>query len=323
MQAALKSPLEESMVLEEDGPLETVRQQDANLASFQLAPTIEDLATGFFISNYVIANSAPTRGHLDPIEDMSRFGHFDEALLSSMKAVGLAGFAHAAHAPHLLKNARYQYVRAIQSTNAALRDPVAVKKDSTLLSIMILGIFETVTCCRPQSLKDWAQHISGASAVIKLRGPDQIKRPVGRRLLVHVTASLTISCLIRGVALPDHIIEYMTAAIKLVQTPDPAFFVQDTMVRYSSLRAEVAQKSLTDMETIISRALKLDAGLLEIIADVPPGWEYVTVFAEEPSEYIFNGRYHVYHDYCKFNRVPHFNLPSLSTVSLHRYDTAQ
>jgi hypothetical protein len=310
-QAALQISLQESPVAAEEGSLEIVQQQDANLSSFQLAPTIEDLATGFFISNYVIGNSALGRGHLDPIENMSRFGGFDEALLCSMKAVGLAGFAHAAHAPHLLKNAQYQYVRAIQSTNAALRDPVAVKKDSTLLSVMILGIFETITGCRPQSLKDWAQHINGASAVIKLRGSDQIKSSVGRRLLVHVTAFLTVSSLIRGVALPDHIIEYMTAAIDFVKSPDPSFIVMDTMMRSSNLHAEVTQKSLTNMETIISRALQLDAKLLEIITSIPPGWEYVIVSPEHPSEYIFNGRYHVYHDFCKLIKVPDFIFPSL------------
>ena len=54
-----------------------------------------------------------------------------------MRAVGLAGYAHSVQAPSLLKNARYQYYRALQSTNAALKDPVDVKKDTTLLSIMI------------------------------------------------------------------------------------------------------------------------------------------------------------------------------------------
>jgi len=295
-QAALELSLPVSVPAEEDRSLEIVRQQDPHLSSFQLAPTVDDLATGFFISNYVIDNTHPARGYLDPIETMPRFGHFDEGLLSCMKAVGLAGFAHASHAPHLMKNARYQYVRALQSTNAALRDPVSVKKDSTLLSIMILGIFETVTGCCQRSLKDWSEHINGAAAVIKLRGPDQIKSRVGRRQLVHVTASLVIACLNRGVALPSHIIEYMSAAIEMLGTPDPSFVVQDTMMHYSSLHAEVVQRKLTDPETIISRALELDAKLLEIATTKPPGWEYVTVLTKEPSEYVFNGCYHIYED---------------------------
>jgi hypothetical protein len=35
-----------------------------------------------------------------------------------MKAVGLAGFAHAAHAPNLLKNARYNSEARIKSRHS-------------------------------------------------------------------------------------------------------------------------------------------------------------------------------------------------------------
>jgi Fungal specific transcription factor domain len=294
---ALESSLSVSPWPEEEASLELVQQKDPHLSALQMTPAVEELAIGFFISNYVIESGSPNRGHLDPIQDMSKIGQLDEGLLSSMKAVGLAGFAHAAHAPHLLKNARYQYVQALQSTNIALRDPVQVKKDSTLMSIMILGIFETITGCRQESLKDWSEHIKGAAAVIKLRGPDQIQTPAGRRLLVHVTAYLMIACMNKGIALPKHIIDYMTAAIELVKTPDPAFIIQDTMMRFSSLRAEIFQKILTDRKIILSRALALDAKLLEIVTNVQPGWEYRTVLTEAKSEHIFNGRYHVYKDY--------------------------
>jgi len=294
---ALEASLSVTPQPEKETAFELVQQKDPHLSTLQLAPTIEDLATGFFISNYVIGNTRPHKGHLDPIEDMTRVGQLDEGLLSCMKAVGLAGFAHASHAPHLLRNARYQYVRALQSTNVALRDPVQVKKDSTLMSIMILGIFESITGCRQDSLKDWAEHIKGAAAVIKLRGREQLNRPAGRRLLVHVTAYLMIACLNRQVALPSHIIEYMTAAYEMARTPDPAFNVQFTMMKYSSLLADVVQERLTDHQTIIDKSLELDATLLDIVTNVPPGWEYVTIFTDEQSEYVWNGRYHVYQDY--------------------------
>jgi hypothetical protein len=75
-----------------------------------------------------------------------------------MKAVGTAAYAHSVHAPLLMKNARYQYLLALQSTNAALRDPFEVKKDTTLLAIMVLGVFETITGVGRRSLDDWAEH---------------------------------------------------------------------------------------------------------------------------------------------------------------------
>lgn len=281
----------------ENGALELVGQNEHQLAHFQLAPTIEELATSFFITNYIIADTGPNRGYLDHVEIMAKVGELDESLLSSMKAVGLAGYAHTMHTPQLLTNARYQYLRALRLTNAALRDPVEVKKDGTLLSIIILGIFETITGCRQNALKDWSEHINGASAVIKLRGPDQIKTPQGRRMLATVAASLTIPCLHIGVALPKHVVEYMAAAINYVKTPDPAFIVQDVLIRYTTLHAEILNGSLTDPEIILPRALELDQILRNISENPPEGWEYENVFTDEVSDFVFAGRYHIYFDY--------------------------
>jgi hypothetical protein len=59
----------------------------------------------------------------------------------------------------------------------------------------------------------------------------------------------------KGIVLPKHMIDYMTAAIELVKTPDPAFIIQETVKRFSILHTEILQKILTDRETILSRAL--------------------------------------------------------------------
>jgi hypothetical protein len=286
-----------TLVTSPDDEVEMVERADAQMSAFSLAPTIEDRGTGFFVANYVLGMDGPSKGHLDYLVDMARGQTLDDGLLSSMKAVGLAGYAHAMHAPSLMKNARYQYVRALQSINKALRDPVGVKKDSTLLSIMILGIFETTTGTNRGSLKDWAEHINGAAAVIKLRGPTQIERPAGRRMLVQVAANQMIFCLQRGVSLPDHMKEYMSSAIKFVGNPDPAFTVNDTMMHFTDLRASIVNKSLTDREEILSRALELDGVLLQISTNTPPGWEYEIIDTDPTSGIAFNGRYHIYYDY--------------------------
>jgi len=276
--------------------VDVVRQEDDALSIFSLAPTIEDRATGFFVTNYVIGADGPSRGHLDYFADIARSQALGDGLIECVKAVGLAGYAHSVHAPSLLKNARYQYVRALQSTNKALKDPAEVRKDTTLLSIMILGIFETITGCNQRSLKDWAEHLNGASAVIKLRGPDQIKTPAGRRMLLQVSSNLLIACINRGIPLPKHIREYMEAAMKFVQKPDSAFHVLDTMMKLASFRAECLNGKLKDRHEILSKALKLDGIMLSIASAVPPGWEYETVYLGEDSKYVYKGCYHIYYD---------------------------
>jgi hypothetical protein len=122
-------------------------------------------------------------------------------------------------------------------------------------------------------------------------------------MLVQVTASLLLLCLANGVPLPNHMFEYNDAAIKLVVQPDPAFIVQDTMMRMCQFRAEIVKGSLSDPQDIIAKALDFDGRLLKISTDVPPGWEYETVFTDEDPGIIYNGCYHIYYDHVRKFRI--------------------
>ena len=132
-----------------------------------LAPTIDELATGFFSANYILG--------IDRCSGNSAGYRIDDNLADCMKAVGLAALASAAHAPELVKEAKKRYLSAIQLTNAALGSGV-VKNDSTLLAIMLLSIFETLTSNEQRSLSAWSNHIDGAAALIKIRGAEQLTR---------------------------------------------------------------------------------------------------------------------------------------------------
>ncbi|KAL2068906.1 hypothetical protein VTL71DRAFT_15244 [Oculimacula yallundae] len=280
-----------------DTSLELIPREDVPLSVFSLAPTIEERATGFFLANFVLGMSGPSKGYLDYLTQVTRNQVVEDGLLSSMKAVGLAGYAHSVHAPSLLKNARYQYYRAIQSTNASLRDPEEVKKDSTLLSIMILGIYESITGTRRSSLKDWAQHLYGAAAVIKLRGPEQMATSPGRRMMLTVCSSLLITCIYRAVPLPKFMQEYIEYGIRLVETPDASFRVQEIMMKFASLRADVFHKRITDPRKILSTAFELDGVLLNISSNPPPGWAFEVIYTDACTDIVYNGQYHLYYDF--------------------------
>ncbi|KFY33073.1 hypothetical protein V495_08460 [Pseudogymnoascus sp. VKM F-4514 (FW-929)] len=273
---------------------------------FSLAPNVDECATGFFVANYVYQLNGYTRGHLDYLTDVFKRDSLDEGLLSSMKAVGLAGFAHSTHSPYLIRNARQQYIKAIRHTNAALRDPTAVKKDATLLTIIILGIFESVTGGSLRSFRDWVAHVVGASDVVKVRGHEGIASLSGRRMLLQVTSNLLISCIQKGEALPDHICELIDAAIQTVRTKDlvhnipsneTAFLVLECMMNFAKLRADVVNLRETDPLVIYSRCMELDTILENVANDPPEHWRIHTVFTDASPDFIYNGRYHTNTDY--------------------------
>ena len=70
-----------------------------SLYSFHsMAPTIDERATGFFCTNYIV--------DMDTSPGTSAGYGIDENLSNCMKAVGLAALASAAHAPELMQQVR-------------------------------------------------------------------------------------------------------------------------------------------------------------------------------------------------------------------------
>ncbi|MCJ1390213.1 hypothetical protein MMC18_003071 [Xylographa bjoerkii] len=253
--------------------------------SYNLAPTIGERATGYFYANYVVGADGPWDDILD------------DNMAASVKALGLAGFSNAAHAPDIMIEAREQYLRAIRLTNAALRSPVDVKKDSTLLAILILGMFETVTGRNQRSIKAWASHVNGAAALLKVRGPQQMTTPGGRRMFAQVTSSLVTTCIQYRLKLPDHILELKNEATKYQEPDDPIWLFIDFMITFTNFKASVQHKEITDPSVIHARALELDRLFLSICSNVPPGWEYKIIYTDADPDVIYAGYYHVYHDF--------------------------
>jgi hypothetical protein len=212
-----------------------------------------------------------------------------------MIAVGLASYAHAAKAPSLMDNARRQYVKAIQLTNEALKSPKGVKDDSTLVAIMVLGIFETITGSKPALLKNWADHVNGAAAVVKLRGREQLQSPASRRITIQASSDLAATCIHRGIAVPECIGELMAEVREIDINPDPPFTVVEMLIKYASFNASIRRGSCSDPKVIIDKALEMDGVLSDLFTGIPE-WEYTTVSTNVASDMVYNGRYHVYYD---------------------------
>lgn len=177
---------------------------------------------GFFFSNLVTDLFGPSQDYLDYAPALSNKNDMDEHLFASMRAVGLAGFSNMVNSPELMREARRGYSIALQLVNTALRSQVDVRKDSTLLAVMILSIFETVTGFNHRSLHAWAEHINGAAALVKLRGREQLRSRKGLRLFNRVAASLLMSCVHQELAIPANILELRTEASSFIDTSEPA-----------------------------------------------------------------------------------------------------
>ena len=262
------------------------------IPSAQVFPTINERALGYFVTH----SSAWLR-NFDLVDAICSPSHVDKHLLASMSAVGLASFSSSAHAPQLMIRAQRDYVKALQLTNAALKSPSEVKKDSTLLAVMILGIFETVAGSNGKSLAAWAEHINGAAALVKLRGEEQFNSQAGKRMFLQVTSNLMLSCIQRTIPMPEHMVVLHKSAESFMDTENPAWQLSSIIIDFTIFRAAIQNREIVGPRAIISELLDLDQRFIAVFENLPEEWRYQIIYTDENPHLIWNGRYHVYKEF--------------------------
>lgn len=261
-----------------------------------LAPDVLERGVSYFFSNFVAPPSGPSHGHFHHLTTISLADGLDDTLKTSLAATGLAGLANTSKSASLLDHARREYAAALRQINAALLSPTEAIKDSTLISIIVVAIFESTVGARQLSIKAWTEHINGAATLVQLRGSAQLRTRVGLGLFIQASSHMLISCMQRGIPIPPHITELRKEASSF--TPlDPAWQFLRIVDELTNFRASIRQGSLLDSEEIIRRALELDCELVQVFASVDPEWLYETVYTDTNPEIIYNRRYDIYYDY--------------------------
>lgn len=218
----------------------------------------------------------------------------DTQLLTCMFALGLAAYSHSVHAPELMLRASLEYGQALHLTNAALRSPIEATKDSTLLAVMILSMFEAVTGNSELAVTAWTEHINGAAALLKLRGEEQFKTVAGQRMFLQVFHHLMLSCIHRSIPMPDHIVELMKSAECFIDSKNLAWRLGGVIIDFTIFRACLRDLTITDSREMVFKALELDRRFVDIFTNLSPRWQYKTVYTNATPHLIWNGSYHIY-----------------------------
>ncbi|TVY89141.1 hypothetical protein LAWI1_G004418 [Lachnellula willkommii] len=221
----------------------------------------------------------------------------DEHLLASMSAVGLASLSNTLHTPELLTRSRKDYVTALRLTNAALRSPTEVTKDSTLFSVMILSIYETVTGTNERSLSAWTEHVNGATALVKLRGLEQFETDAGQRMFLQVLGYIMLSCIQRTIPMPEHMIELRNIAAKHMDTRKTAWRSAGIIIDFTIFRAGIRDSRIVGPRNVVNGALEIDKRFAEVFSRVPKEFRYETIYTDENPDLVWNGMYHIYSEH--------------------------
>lgn len=188
--------------------------------------------------------------------------------MASIAAVGLVALANSTQQSDLAGQARSKYSEAIGKVNAALESPTESTKDSTLMAVITLGVFEQVS--RHES---WQRHVQGAAALVAARGKDQFSRPVGIHMFNQVRAELLISCFqSRGVRwFPEDMIKLQVEASNYIDTSSLFWHLGVLGTRCANLLSKVRAhhgdyvwSGLLEEATILERDFQHASKTLEI-----------------------------------------------------------
>ncbi|ETN36665.1 uncharacterized protein HMPREF1541_08943 [Cyphellophora europaea CBS 101466] len=272
----------------------------SSIQTSDLPPALETQATTFFYRHFLLnntyyANETELFANLSPLSPLPSV----RSLYHSIVALGLGSLVihSSTHSEVPLSvYSEAQYLAAISALGSAVSSPSEATSDQTLLSVMILTIFETFTLSTPKlspnaqptvpSLTAWSNHISGAAALLEARGSDQFARPDGLRLFVQAAVPLCVNCLQQGRPVPESIPSVVAEGrarnlINEASLPQSPWHSFEFVIRFTHFAGRVRQRQITDLVELLEYSTAMDqeaedicAGLLgsnelQVVTSVP------------------------------------------------------
>lgn len=157
-----------------------------------------EAALGHFMHNYVASS---------PFSYLPTFYNF---LLNSYPEIdlvvsvpGLVLLSQHLRQPSILRHAYARYAIVLEKTQKALDNTDIATLDSTLISILLLSLFEALILQGRRNTRGWHMHIQGCATLLHLRGAEQFTRPLGWHLFLHSSNSIRSSCISQCMKIPN------------------------------------------------------------------------------------------------------------------------
>lgn len=173
------------------------------------------------------------------------------------------------------------YNAAIQTLNIALSSQTTAKLDSTLMSVLLLALFEAVISHGHIKYSSWTAHTRGAIALLNLRGAKQCKTNVGRELFLHAKGNIQGSCAQTGTPVHLELKDIQDEAISegwLNVSTDVGLRIGSAIEKLGCLGIQYRARQTTQgcSCSILLELIGLVREVAEIEAYITDGWEVHT-----------------------------------------------
>ncbi|KAL3465879.1 hypothetical protein BJX64DRAFT_296757 [Aspergillus heterothallicus] len=234
-----------------------------------------------------------------------------DALQTTLGAIGLASLASIHDLLKLKRSASEEYSLALRATNRDLQDPVSATSDSTLATVLLLGLYEQILACHESDMvHGWSNHVQGAVRLIELRGEEQLKSVIEMELFTVVRLQLAMSNLFfRAKYHTSPGIASLSQRAMLLHSDRSqaveAFYA--ILIPFNDLSIAIKAAHRRDSfhgdttAALVAEALRLDADLASWADSLEPHWQYTIAQAHSPSTHskdipfpYHNTLYHIY-----------------------------
>ncbi|KKK22788.1 hypothetical protein P175DRAFT_0483194 [Aspergillus ochraceoroseus IBT 24754] len=265
----------------------------------QISIPLNDQGTAFILAHYVGGSGLnQARGHLGFLPKIMS-SQSGLAITTSINAVGLAALSNIHMSPQLMLTARQEYVKALAETNIVLSDQVLSRSNATLTAVMLLSMYEVMTCQGPPLIDRWLDHVEGFARLVELRGLEQLEDAVGMELFSQFRMNIVLGNIWLKAPTPAWLITYSNDAFARrdpkERPSDELFFL---LAQVCDLCATMRDGLLQEPVTVIRTALQLDAELVSRAMSVDSTWHYTVIemppTATPQPAHIYGDQYHLY-----------------------------
>ncbi|QGA20759.1 hypothetical protein EYB26_008467 [Talaromyces marneffei] len=231
----------------------------------RLLPSIEIHAKNLFISQYVADTDKANlftymRVFWPP-------GTVKFPLLSTVvKAVWLAFFSFSHQSSPALHDARVNYGSALMLTTTAIQSPTEAKENSTLMSLLLLSVYERLVYWEGNIIPSNA-HLRGALGLVLYRGGSQFSDPIRMNMLLGLCEFIILDCLAHETDIPQ---DLLILKSRVMDDADlsPKWRFLELLLEYAQLKE--MQRYGVSPAMLISEAVRLMSKLEDISHVLPP-----------------------------------------------------
>lgn len=128
-----------------DRYLEEIHSQSYSGIGYPLLQSVDELGVNFFFAKYIYKSPPYDSKYYDWLTQSYLDEGSRRALRAGIIAVGLAGISNtSSHAPYITRKSKEKYGQALAIVKEALNDPVRAIEDTTLMAVLLLGLFEVL-----------------------------------------------------------------------------------------------------------------------------------------------------------------------------------